>query len=339
MNKFNRNESLRFERLSDTFSRNFRVTRLYATYLERFPNAITKEMMDMLCGDGELSSADAIPALLSELFALDTEGNADDRALHRDYIIPSVRILDAKKYTENSYYKNIKLPNVERDGWEIKHERYEAYRAVICDDMVINSDFSEIPPLGFFTEDFTFPAVLEGGNEWMTLTPVDLDTCEEAIARAHGKVVTFGLGLGYYAYAVSEKPDVESITVVEKSEKVIELFEEYILPQFPHAQKVRVICADAFEYAEHMMPGENYDFAFVDTWRDASDGAPMLCRMKPLERLSPGTEFSYWIERFIISHLRAKKFAHLSELYSNGELDLTFDEVLSELTSIDKLIK
>ena len=126
---------------------------------------------------------------------------------------------------------------------------------------------------------------------------------------------------------------------VERSEKVINLFNEYILPQFKNRHKVRIVCSDAFHYAEHIMPSEKYDYAFVDTWRDASDGAPMYCRMKPLEALSPNTEFSYWIEKFIISRLRAEKFVKLSDLYRAGMLNMTFDEVIEELTSIDKLIK
>ena len=219
----------------------------------------------------------------------------------------------SSKRTENKYYKNINIPDIKDGSWEFKTESYEPYRAVVCGDMVINPDFSEFAPLGFFTEKFTFPAVLEDGNEWMTLTPVDLDTCEEAIGRAHGEVVTFGLGLGYYAYMVSEKESVKRITVIEKSEKVIELFKKYILPQFGHADKVRIICADAFEYAELQMPSENYDFAFVDTWRDASDGAPMYKKMKALEHFSPNTEFSYWIENFLISRLRAEKFSELAD--------------------------
>ena len=63
----------------------------------------------------------------------------------------------------------------------------------------------------------------------MTLTPVDLDTSVDAIRAAFGRVVTFGLGLGYYAYMVSEKAEVESITVVEKSEEIIKLFKKHIL--------------------------------------------------------------------------------------------------------------
>ena len=177
--------------------------------------------------------------------------------------------------------------------------------------------------------------MLEDGNEWMTLTPVDLDTCDEAIERARGNVVTFGLGLGYYAYMVSEKADVESITVIEKSEDVIRLFKSRILPQFSHPEKVRVICADAFEYAEKDMPKENYNFAFVDTWRDASDGAPMYERMKPLEDLNPKTEFSYWIENFLVSRLRAFRFEELYKKVTTGAEDApsTYEEFTERLTS------
>ena len=94
--------------------------------------------------------------------------------------------------------------------------------------MVIGNDFSEYAPLGFFTERFDFPAVLENGNEWMTLTPVDMDTCVEAIEKSRGKVVTFGLGLGYFAYMAAMKENVESVTVVELSDDVIRLFKKHI---------------------------------------------------------------------------------------------------------------
>ena len=323
-------DKIKYDRLCETFSRNFKITELYATYLERFPDIITKELVDTLTEDGVIGAKDAISALLCEIFGIDTE-NAEGKILFRDYILPSIRILDTKRYTENPYYKNIKLPDVKIGNWEFKNEIYPAYRGVIANDMIINEDFSEIPPLGFFTEDFPVPAVLEDGNEWMTLTPVDLDTSDEAISEAHGKVVTFGLGLGYYAYMVSQKDEVESITVVEKSEKVIELFTKYVLPQFPNKEKVRIVNADAFEYAEHIMPTENYDVAFVDTWRDASDGAPMYERMKALEHLSSKTKFLYWIENFLKSRIRAEKFVALRREIDEDGLDITYSEIISKI--------
>lgn len=324
----------KLERLRRTFDLNYRVTQLYATYLERFPELITKEMVDELTEGGYITEEEAVTAIICAAFGLDDERGGDERRIIREYIRPSVRMLDPKRYTENKYYRNIKIDNVKDGSWELRKESYEPYRAVICGDMTVKSDFSEVPPLGFFGEKFYFPAVLEDGNEWMTLTPVDLDTCDEAIDTAHGRVVTFGLGLGYYAYMVSEKQNVESVTVIEKSEDVIRLFNKHIFPQFTHPEKVKIICADAFEYAEKNMPAESYDYAFVDTWRDASDGAPMYERMKPLEKLSPKTEFSYWIENFLISRLRALKFEELYKKAVSGSEDApeTYEEFTERLT-------
>ena len=322
----------KLKRLEKAFELNFRLTRLYANYLENYNEIINADMMHALCGDGEIDEADGFAAILCQIFGLDIDGSADERALIRNYITPSVRAMDANRYRSNPYYKNINIPSVKKGSWELKKEKYPAYRGVIAADMIIRDDFTEIPPLGFFKEEFEFPAVLEDGNEWMTLTPVDLDTSDEAIERAHGRVVTFGLGLGYYTYMVSEKEDVESITVVEKDEDVISLFKEYILPQFAHPEKVRIVNADAFEYAEHEMPKEKFDVAFVDTWRDASYGAPMYERMKRLEHLTPGTEFIYWIENFLISRLRALKFAEIEQMIENGK-DITYADVVEMLAN------
>jgi predicted methyltransferase len=166
----------------------------------------------------------------------------------------------------------------------------------------------------------------------MTLTPVDLFTCDDAIDAAHGKVITFGLGLGYFAYMAAGKPCVSSVTVIEKSPDVIGLFEKYILNQFPERDKIRIVNADAFEYAEHVMPTEHFDYAFVDTWRDSSDGAPMYKRMKPLEKLSPSTKFDYWIENFLISRLRALKLEKIAERLEKYEM--SYADAVRELENI-----
>ena len=324
----------RVKRLAGVFDGNYRISNLYSTYLERFPEFISADMVDALTEDGRISKKEGVCALLEVAFALNSEKDASDRSFVRKYITPSVRILDTKRYTENPYYKNIKIGNIKDGEWELKNEYYPPYLAFICDDMDINDDFSEIPPLGFFDTGFTFPAVLEGGNEWMTLTPVDLDTSADAITRARGKVVTFGLGLGYFAYMASEKEDVTCVTVVEKSPDVIRLFKKHILPQFNNSDKIKIVNADAFLYAENVMPGEGFDFAFVDTWRDASDGVPMYEKMKKLEAKSPECEFSYWIENFLKSRIRALRFESLYKKVISDAPDApgSYDEFLSQLT-------
>ena len=90
---------------------------------------------------------------------------------------------------------------------------------------------------------------------------------------------------------------------------------------------------DAFEYAEKIMPNENFDYAFVDTWRDASDGLPMYEKMKSLEPLSKNTEFSYWIESFILSRKRSLKYENLKKKVDTGAHDApkTYADFIREL--------
>ena len=330
----NYSDKQKIQRLKRTFDCNCELFRLYSNYLTYFPELITEQIICELTSDGDISRTEAIVAVICEAFGLDYSKSADDRRIINEYIRPSVKILDTERYTENGYYKNIKLDNIKDGKWELKWESYPPYRAFVAGDVTLAPDFSELVPLGFFDKEFKFPAILEDQNEWMTLTPIDIDTCDEAIRAARGRVITFGLGLGYYAYMVSNKDDVESITVVDKSEEVISIFKKHILPQFPNAEKVNLVCADAFEYAEKIMPSEEYDYAFVDTWRDASDGAPMYLRMKPLEKLNPKTEFSYWVEGFLTSRLRAEEFEKAyCELISGEETaPKTYNEFIERLS-------
>ena len=94
----------------------------------------------------------------------------------------------------------------------------------------------------------------------------------------------------------SIKSNVSSVTVVERSSKVIELFKTYILPQFPDSSKIEIIEADAFDFAENRMSDGRYDSVFVDIWHDPSDGCELYLRMKQYEHLLPNAEFVYWVE-------------------------------------------
>ena len=290
-------------------------------YLDQNPCLITKELMEESNPGGLLPDEAIYTALLTGFCGLNPEENPEDRILLNDYFRQSVVKLDAKTYAEDPYYKNIRIPNARFGRWELKYEHYKAYEAFVCDEMILKPDFREIQRIGFFDSDFSYPAVMEDGHEWMAIKPNETATITFAVNAAHGRVATFGLGMGYYPYLVHLKPDVESITIIERSADVIELFKTHILPQFDHPEKVRIVQADAFEYAAKQMPAECFDYAFADTWRDVSDGLPMYLRMKKLERLNPATEFSYWVEESLLSGYRWQMF---DTVIDNAK---TYDEV------------
>lgn len=136
----------------------------------------------------------------------------------------------------------------------------------------------------------------------MSVTPNEINTMKEPILKAHGKVLTFGLGLGYFAYMVSVKENVESVTIIEKDASVISLFRKCILPQFKYKEKIKIIESDAFEFLNKLKNGE-YDFAFVDIYHDVGDGKEVYLKFKEKETLFSETEFTYWIEKSIKLYL------------------------------------
>ena len=83
-----------------------------------------------------------------------------------------------------------------------------------------------------------------------------------------------------------------------------------------------------------MNNSKNFDLAFVDTWRDASDGAPMYKKMKSLEKCSPNTKFMYWVEGFLRSRIRAEKFYEIIDAYKDGCIADDYDAVENDLRKI-----
>ena len=126
--------------------------------------------------------------------------------------------------------------------------------------------------------------------------PNETNTTKPALDKARGKVLTFGLGLGYFTYMAAIKPGVKSVTVVERSSDVIELFSKFVLPQFPDPQRIEIVQSDAFDFAEKRMKDGAYDSVFVDIWHDPSDGCDLYLKMKEYEYLLPDADFTYWVE-------------------------------------------
>ena len=270
---------------------NKRVFEYMSMYLNYAPHFITPELMEKTGGDET-----AFAALIAALCMLDTVNDPKDKELYRDYFIPAVHRLAPADFEADNYYKEIRLPQIKQNGWELTYLTCKAYEGFVCGDPVTMPDGRIIPQIGYFERDFTYPAVMQDGREWMTLLPNEMITTKPHIVKAHGKTLTFGLGLGYFAFMAANKINVKSVTVVERDGAVIDLFKTHILPQMKCKDKIRIIQSDAFEYAEKRMAAENYDFAFTDIWHDPSDGTDLYLKMKRYEKFSPQTEFTYWIE-------------------------------------------
>ena len=279
---------------------NKRLFELLSVFLNLRPDYITPDMIESIAGKNARKEETeyAYAALVASACGLDIYGNREDRRFFAESFRKCFTLLDTGPFTGNPYYTNISFENISNNRWQLQKRVCRPFEAFVFDDPEISGDvggFSVTPKIGFFNEAYNYPAVLENGREWMTLMPNETNTSGYAVDNAHGRVLTFGLGLGYFAYMAARKPEVSSVTVVELSRDVISLFEEHILPQTGFQDKIRVIRADCFDFADGMKPGE-YDFLFADIWHDPSDGVEAYLRLKEYEPRFPGTEFVYWIE-------------------------------------------
>ena len=280
------------------------VVSILSEYINEHPRFIDAPMVEDLARECLVSNHEAFCTLLSAACSLNTVDNPAHRALERQYLIPAIRRLDPSVYENDAYAKTVQFPNVKHGKWELCQHSYAPYEPFVRTHPVVTKDLCEIPQLGYFDVEFPFPAILENGIEWMTITPNEVETMREPIEKCRGRVLTLGLGLGYFAFHASEKSNVERVVVVERSRDVIDIFKTYLLPQFPNGDKIEIVEADAFQYMQEKMPYGKFDYVFADLWHDASDGLEMYRKLKKYEVLSPESEFDYWIEPSLLSLLR-----------------------------------
>ena len=267
-----------------------------SAFLGNHADAITGDMVRELSDGAGVDGDEAYALLLAAMLGLDTAANPANYAMYRRYFPKMLKRLDAGEYRADPYYRAVKLPQIKLGAWELRQERYRPYEAFVRDDLTSLPDGRVLPQIGYFAEEFSFPALLENGREWMLITPNEINTMRPAIQAARGRALSYGLGLGYFAFMAARKPEVQSVTVVERDARVISLFEKYVLPTMADLDKLVIVKGDAFEYAERCMGTGRFDTVFTDLWHDPSDGVALYRRMRACERFSPQSEYSYWIE-------------------------------------------
>lgn len=299
--------------LTATQDHNRTFFRLLADYLNHAPCLVSEEMIASLVTSCGVREEEAFCAILSAAFGWEEEEREQDRVLYDEYLRPAVRKLRPAAYMADPYYRHIHIGDRKNGKWRLQTAQYEPYEGFVCGPLRLGQHYAAVPAIGYFAEGFSYPMVLENGVEWMAIKPNEIETMHRPIADAHGRVLTFGLGLGYFAYMAARKEAVSSVTVIEREADIIRLFREEILPQFgPFAPKIDIIEADAFAFARSRA-ARAYDYVFCDLWHDAADGLPLYIRMRKIEKTLQTAPFAYWIEDMLLSELRSMVFTGLLE--------------------------
>ena len=289
-----------------------RALRAAASREQSLPDTPTDPAAHSHASRAALSREDISQTLHPRYAAADAgaprESNADERRSASWTLLPQNAAADAGAPRESNAdghedasrtrrsRNTLGRENASQAGaFELGYASYRPYELFVADDLRAYPDGAVLPVLGYFAQPFAYPVLTENGREWMTATPNEINTIRPMAEAAHGRVLTLGLGLGYFAFHALLNPRVERVTAVERSADAIRLFRERILPAFPRPERLTILQADAFAAAPALYQSGQYDFVFADLWHDAADGLPMYERLKQME--VPGPEYRYWIEK------------------------------------------
>ena len=307
--------------------------------------------------DSSIDEKDNIINQLYDFYQLD-RNNEDNQAVVNEYIRNNIKCLEPKDYLDNPYVKTIKATG-KYNGYVLKMINYEPYQLFPYDEIKVTKDFKEYSQIGYFKKPFSYLALTQGNNIWMSLNPNEIETMKPFIARGKGNVLVLGLGMGYVPFMLANKPEVKSITIVEKDQNIIDLFNKLLFPSFINKNKIKIIKDDAINYVNK---NHKYDYIFADLWHNPEDGLDLFIKLKKAdmridcwldvslfamlrrcmmtlieETINGNKEEDYKHARNVTDKVINKYYFNTKNLVINNEDDLI--KLLSDKTLIELIIK
>lgn len=217
-------------------------------------------------------------------------------------IEPAFKKLDEDKYVNNYYRQNINPTPFKSKEYQLTYLTFSPYHCFPYDDIAVKDNYVEVSRIGYFEKDYKYLAVLKNDVVWMSTDPNEINTMRDSISEAKGKVVAFGLGLGYFPIMAAVKDEVEEVVIIEKDQTIIDIFKKHILPLFEKKEKIKIIKDDAFNYLNKMKDND-VDYLFIDIWHNPEDGLPLYLKFKKMLK-NRKVKVSYWLEKSILAMLR-----------------------------------
>lgn len=240
--------------------------------------------------------------------------------------------LDSTYFEKNPYFRNVRI-----NDWRVgniflgKADFYDANITYSSDSLIRDPiTLTPIYKYCYFTDDVNYPSLgtIIPPTKWMGVEPSEINAFSSFIKKAKGKVLLMGCGLGYLAYMLSLKKDVEEITIVELDPDVIQMFLRYLKPQMN--SKINIVHANAIDFLEKE-DISMYQYCSVDIWRGMSDMFPIYMKCLLLEQKHPKTEFHYWLEEELHTSIESACLPLLKDVISekrSSEKKDIFTEIL-----------
>lgn len=156
-------------------------------------------------------------------------------------------------------------------------------------------------------EDGKYVRLVVDGTLMMSDTIMEKQSNEDFVRNANGDVLIAGLGIGMILYNILDKKEINSITIIEKYQDVIDI----VSPYFKHP-KITFTCADIMEWRPEK--GQKFDTIYFDIWPDINpDNLKQISYLHnqfkgKLNRSNPNSWMDSWMKRKLQRLNRSKYF-------------------------------
>lgn len=254
-----------------------------------------------------LNEKEAMMEIFTEFFDIDYRQKENEEVMD-EFILNNLVKLNDEDFINNEYVKAITSTG-KLGKYTLRYIDYKPYQLFPYDDIILNKS-KEMSRIGYFDHQFSYLALCENNNIWMSLNPNEITTMKPYISKAKGNVLVLGLGMGYVPFMMAIKNEVKSITIIEKDPEIISLFKSLIWPNFKSKDKFKIIQEDAIKYMQ--TNNVKYDYVFADLWHDALDGLSLFVNLK-----RNSIDIDCWLQESMYALLRRCMITLLEETLLN----------------------
>jgi hypothetical protein len=259
--------------------------------------------------------------------------------------------ISTEAFLKSPYHSHIHLDKIQDKSFRFTTETLASHELFSVSSIHPDPlrELNDWMTLRALDEPYKATFLYQGKEVWMLDAPSEANTMDPYATKAKGNVLTFGLGIGYFIYMAMLNPEVTSITVIEKSKAVIDLFEKYLLPQFPKNITLNIIEGDAFNFFDEEFM-KDYDYTFVDIWQSNEDGFKLIQGL--LEQYLPAyDQVDFWIESSCVEFIPAliyltfdsmahhRVMKHPDKMYQKvlKKINLYLESIDETVTEVDRL--